>query len=209
MTFLESRLDPVITRGAVRKVTQPGRRKTYVSGMLEQDFNNTMPVHKYELSHGMRLAMTVGGLTPERSYFKVMDAFYVVMFTPYEGLRMKDWADFQGVKDNTALQLVTGTTWQLHRKHTFGGVNFYRPIYKPVSGTVTVYNASNAELTGTLDTTTGRWTGAGTPSYWIGEFDVPVTFESDEWTAELQVGTQNLHVLNGTVPLEEVRLRIA
>ena len=107
MAFLESRLDPVITRGALRKVTQPGRRKTYVSGMLEQDFNNTMPVHKYELSHGLRLAMTVGGLTPERSYFKVMDAFYVVMFTPYEGLRMKDWADFQGVKDNTALQLIS------------------------------------------------------------------------------------------------------
>jgi uncharacterized protein (TIGR02217 family) len=206
MAFLESRLDPVITRGAVRKVTQPGRRKTYVSGKLEQDFNNTLPTHTYELSHGIREAMVRGGLTPERSYFKVLDAFYVVMFTPYQGLRFKDWADFQGVKDNTALQLISGTTYQLHRKHTFGAVNFYRPIFKPVSGTVTVYSASDAELTGTVDTTTGQWTGSGTPAYWLGEFDIPVTFQSDEWSAELQVATQNLHVVNGTIPLEEIRL---
>ena len=206
MAFLESRLDPVITRGAVRKVTQPGRRKTYVSGRLEQDFNNTLPVHTYEVSHGMRDAMIRGGLTPERSYFKVLDLFYVVMFTPYEGFRFKDWADYQGVRDNTALQLISGTTWQLHRKHTFGGVDFFRPIYKPVDGTVTVYDASDATLTGTLDATTGQWTGSGTPSYWIGEFDVPVTFSSDEWSAELQVATQNMHVLNGTVQVEEIRL---
>lgn len=206
MSFLESRLDPVITRGAVRKVTQPGRRKTYVSGKLEQDFNNTLPTHAYEVSHGIREAMVRGGLTPERSYFKVLDLFYVVMFTPYQGFRFKDWADFQGVRDNTALSLISGTTWQLQRKHTFGAVNFYRPIYKPVTGTVTVYNASNAELSGTLDTTTGQWTGAGTPAYWLGEFDIPVTFQSDEWSAELQVATQNLHVVNGTIPLEEIRL---
>lgn len=207
MAFLESRLDPKITRGAVRKVTQPGRRKTYVSGKLEQDFNNTLPTHTYEVSHGVRDAMVRDGLTPQASYFKVLDLFYVVMFTPYEGFRFKDWADYRGVKDNTALSLISGSIYQLQRKHTFGGVNFYRPIYKPVSGTVTVYNASDVALTGTLDATTGQFTvDSGTPSYWVGEFDIPVTFVNDEWSAELEVHTENLHVINGTIPLEEIRL---
>jgi uncharacterized protein (TIGR02217 family) len=207
MAFLESRIDPLITRGALRKVTQPGRKKTYVSGKLEQDFNNTLPTHTYEVSHGIREAMVRGGLTPERSYFKVLDLFYVVMFTPYQGFRFKDWADYQGVKDNTALSLISGAIYQLQRKHTFGGVDFYRPIYKPVDGTVTVYDASDAQVTGTVDPTTGQFTAdSGTPSYWVGEFDIPVTFAQDEWSAELQVATQNLHVLNGTIPLEEIRL---
>lgn len=206
MAFLESRLNDRITRGAVRKVTQPGRKKTYVSGKLEQDFNNTLPTHTYELSHGIRDAMLRGGLTPEASYFKVLDLFYVVMFTPYVGFRFKDWADFQAGKDNSALELITGTTYQLQRKHTYGGVNFYRPIFKPVDGTVTVFNASNSELTGTTDATTGQWTGSGTPAYWLGEFDIPVTFSMDEWAATIEVATQNLHVINGTIPLEEIRL---
>lgn len=211
MAFLESRLDDCITQGAQRKVTQPGRRKTYVSTRLQQDFENTMPIHRYDLAHGVRDAMLRSGLTPEESYFKVLDLFYVVMFggdggDPYEGFRFKDWADYRGGIDNTALSLISGTTWQLQRKHTYGGVSFYRPIYKPVDGSVTVYNASNVALTGTLDEETGRWTGAGAPSYWIGEFDMPVTFTENEWSAELIIHSENLHTVMGEIALEEVRL---
>lgn len=207
MAFHEARLSERIERGATRTVTQPGRRKTYVSTKLQQDFENTLPIHRYELSNGVRDAMVRGGLTPEASYFKVLDLFYVVMFTPYEGFRLRDWADYKAVEDNSALELVSGSIYQLQRKHTFGGVNFYRPIYKPVSGTVTVYDSSDVVVPGTLDATTGRFTAdSGTPAYWVGEFDIPVTFSQDEWTASLEVHTQNLHVVNGSIPLEEIRL---
>lgn len=207
MAFLEARLSDRIERGATRTVTQPGRRKTYVGTKLQQDFENTLPIHKWEMSHGVRDAMIRGGLTPAASYFKVQDLFYVVMFTPYEGFRLRDWTDYKAVKDNSALELVSGSVYQLQRKHTFGGVDFFRPIHKPVAGTVTVYNALDIALTGTLDDTTGRFTvDSGTPSYWVGQFDMPVTFEQNEWTATLEVSTQNLHVINGSIPLEEVRL---
>lgn len=205
-TFLEERLDVRITRGATTQVTQPGRRKTYVSGALEQDFNNTLPVHKYEVSHGLKPAIITSGITVANAYALVLNLFYNVMFTPHIGFRYKDWSDYRAVKDNSALVLISGTTWQLRRKHTYGSVSFYRPIYKPVSGTVLVYSAADALLPATVDYATGQAVVTGTPSYWTGEFDIPVTFSNDSWSATLETNVRNLRVVSGSIQLEEIRL---
>ena len=204
--FLEAaRLDTRITRGAQRIVTQPGRRKTYVGSVLEQDFNSSLPIHRYDLSHGLRFAMLRDGLTPAQSYFKVLDLFYVVMFTPYTGFRLRDEADHTASSDNSSMQTYNGAN-QLMRKHVYGGISFYRPIYKPVSPIV-MYTAGGAVVTGTVDYTNGTVTGlSGTVGYWTGEFDIPVTFSDDKWGAELDVHTNNLHTVMGSIPLEEIRL---
>lgn len=198
MSFLESRLDSKITRGATGGPTQPGRRKIYTaSGRLTQSFTNSMALHRYDVSHGVRTAA---------EYQTVLDLFYVVMFTPYVGFRFKDWRDFRLTQANSRLVLVSGTTYQIHRVHTFGGQEFLRPIYKPVSA-VTAYNAGGGVLTSTTDTTTGLVTvPSGTPTTCVGEFDVPVTFVNDEWTGSLEVHTLNLHIQSESIQLEEIRL---
>ncbi len=195
--FFEQRLDTKITRGALGGPRAFGRTKLYGSGgQLIQNFTNAMPVHVYDVSHGVRSA---------RDFDLLLSMFYVVMFTPYIGFRFKDWRDFLGTATNTALELVTGTTYQLQRKYTVASSTFLRDIKKPVSGTVVIYNAGGTPLTATIDYTTGIADVTGTPSYWTGEFDVPVTFTDDEWLAELEVSTQNLHVVSRAVKLEELK----
>ena len=196
--FLESRLDTKIERGATGGPVQPGRKKIYTtSGRLTQSFTNSLALHKFDVSHGVRTAA---------DYQTVLDLFYVVMYTPFIGFRFKDWRDFRLTQQNSRLVHIAGTTYQIHRVHTFGGNEFLRPIYKPASA-VTVYNALGSSLTSTTDTTTGVVTvPSGTPATCVGEFDLPVTFSNDEWTGDLQVHTQNLHIVSSSIQLEEIRL---
>jgi uncharacterized protein (TIGR02217 family) len=204
MTFLESRLDKRITQGATRKVTQPSRTKVYgSSGRLKQNFMASLPIHRYELSHGMMAATT--GVA--RAYTTVMDLFYLVMFTPYSGFRLKDHADFKATADNSSVTALGAGVYQLNRLHTYGGQNLHRPIYKPVSSTVAVFAAGGGALTPTVDYTNGTFTVlSGTPAYWTGEFDIPVTFVDDEWMATLEANEVGLQVVMGQIELEEVRL---
>lgn len=198
MAFLEARLDAKVTRSVQFIETVPGRDLIrYQSGKLKQNFTAALPITRCELIHGLRSSA---------DYQIVLDAWYIVMFTPYEGLRVKNWRDYIATRTNTSLTLITGSIYQLNRKHTFGGINFIRPIYKPVSGTVVVYDAGGTPLTASIDYATGRATVTGTPASWSGEFDLPMTFTDNEWSASLEVSTNNLHVFSGSIALEEIRL---
>lgn len=195
--FFESRLDPRISRGAIGGPRAFGRTKLYGSGgQLIQNFTNAMPVHVYDVSHGCKSVQEFDAL---------LSMFYVVMFTPYIGFRFKDWRDFRGTATNTAVDLVTGTTFQLQRKYTVASATFLRDIKKPVSGTVVVYDAGGTPLTATIDYTTGIADVTGTPSYWTGEFDVPVTFSDDEWLAELESSSGGPFVVTQPIKLEELK----
>lgn len=197
MAFLEQRLDTKITRGCSFHIDQPNRTMLRRSGgKLKQVFGASLPIHRCDLSHGIR---------SRDDFQQVLDLFYIVMFTPYEGFRVKDWRDFLATATNSAVELVSGTNYQLQRKHTFGGVNFLRDITKPVSGTVQVYSGANALLPATVDYETGIATVTGTPAYWTGEFDMPMTFSDNTWTGTLEVHTNNLHVSSSPIRLEEVR----
>lgn len=198
LDFLEQRIDAKITRGCQAGIMVPGRVKRYTPsrGMVAQNFTASMPKYTFDLSHGVRT---------RADFHTVLDAFVIVMFTPYCGLRVKLWSDFVADSTNSALTLISGTTWQLQRKHVFGGQTFKRNIYKPcASPAVVVYNAGGSPLTGVTDTVTGQWTGTGTPSYWTGEFDLPMTFKNDEWTHTVEVHTNNLHVISGQILMEEI-----
>lgn len=202
LAFLEQRLDSRITQGATGGPTVPGRVKRYTaSGRLSQNFSGALPIHRYDVSHGLR---------SRDDYQAVLDLWYVVMFTPYAGFRFKDWRDYRATKANTKLTLVTGTTWQLQRRHAVaGGIEFLRDIVKPcASPAVVIYDAGGSPLTATVNTVTGQVeVPTGTPASWEGQFDVPVTFTDDEWTgSSLEVTTANLHVMSGPIKLEEIRL---
>jgi uncharacterized protein (TIGR02217 family) len=204
MAFLEQRLSTRIEQGASGGPTVPGRTKAYTpSGKLRQNFVASAPIHKFDVSHGLRQAA---------DYQTVLDLWYVVMLTPYEGFRFRDWRDYRATTTNSRCTLITGSTYQLQRVHVFGGVEVLRAIYKPVAGVVITRTRSGTPSTAThtLDTTTGIATisghVAGDTYTWAGEFDLPVTFSSDEWVSTLQAAAPNLLVVNQSIPLEEIRL---
>lgn len=199
LPFLEHQLDPCITERSTGGPTVPGRVKRYsASGRLSQNFSAAVQIQRYDVSHGIR----------SRADFQtVLDLWYVVMFTPYAGFRFKDWGDYIATRDNTKLTLVSGTTWQLQRRHLAGGIEFLRDIFKPRAGVV-IYDAGGAPLTATVNTTTGTADVTGTPATWSGEFDIPVTFTDDEWTESsvMRVADGDLYSTPGPIRLEEIRL---
>jgi uncharacterized protein (TIGR02217 family) len=157
-----------------------------------------------DVSHGVRSAA---------DYQTLLDFFYVVMFGAYSGFRVKDWRDYQATQANSMLTFITGSTWQLQRKHTAGAVSYLRNITKPVSATVVVKRTrsgvvSTASASIAYDTGIATIAGhAGGDTYtWEGEFDIPMTFVSDEWAGDLEVSTINLHVVSQPILLEEIRL---
>ena len=74
-------------------VVHPARLKLYASGgQLEQVFGDTPPLHRVNLALGVR---------SKTDFQTLVDAFYVVMFTPYTGLRVKNWQDYQATATNS------------------------------------------------------------------------------------------------------------
>jgi uncharacterized protein (TIGR02217 family) len=205
MSFLESRMDENIERGSTGGPTVPGRIKTYLpNGQLLQNFSATAALHKYDISYGLKT---------KAYYQSVLDLWYVVMMTPYEGFRFKDWRDFEATQANSKLTLITGATYQLQRKYTFGGATVLRDIYKPVLTTVLIWRTRSSVVTlatATVDYTTGIATISGHTSgdtyTWTGEFDVPVTFVDDDWHGSLEVNAYNPYVQPDSVKLEELLL---
>jgi uncharacterized protein (TIGR02217 family) len=204
MAFLEQRLDPRITRGATGGPTNRGRTKNYTAGgALHQNFQWSAPLFRYDVSHGLKSQTDAEAL---------LAMWHVVNFTPYEGFRFKDWADYQLSKTNSRLLFLTGSTWQIQRVYTSGATSTYRDIKKPLSGVVIYRTRSGVEstATATIDTTTGVATVSGHASgdtyTAVGEFDVPVTFAGDDWVAELEGTTANLSHIMPAIELEEVRL---
>lgn len=198
MAFLESRMSVHIERGAKVIRTNRGRTKAYTgSGKMSQDFAWSAPISEFDISHGILLPA---------GYEEIDAMWHVINFTPYSGLRFRNWADFKGVKGKTSLVNITGTQWQLRRTYTFASITFHRPIYKPTSDVV-VYNSSDTPVTFTLDTATGIATvTSGTPSYWVGTFDYPVTFKENDMSTRLDGVTSNLILVADQIVLEEIRL---
>lgn len=204
-TFLEARLSTKITAGATGGPRVMGRQKTYLpNGRLVQNFVASVPLHEFDVSHGLRNAA---------DFQTVLDIFYVVAFTPYSGFRFRWQADYLATQANSRLTLISGANYQLQRVHTFGGVTILRDIKKPVTGTVLVYRTRSGAVTiasASIDYTTGIAIISGHVSgdtyTWEGQFDIPVTFVDDTWIGSLEVNTSNLHVQSSAIRLEELKL---
>ena len=203
-SFLNAQLDPLITKGA-RCTILWSRTKIYTeSGKLTQRFNWSKSKHEMNLSYRAR---------PKSDYQLLLDFFYVVFGGAYIGFRVKDWTDFQLTRANSTLTFITGTTWQLQRKHTVASLTILRDIKKPVSASVLIYRTRSAVetlATASIDYTTGivTVTGhvAGDTYAATGEFDVPMTFANDSWVTSLEVSTDNLWLAPEPILLEEVPL---
>ena len=144
------------------------------SGFEQRVSELSDPIHTYDIAYGVR---TVA------QYQALLD-FWYARAGQARGFRFKDWGDYTVATTATqnTVQLTT-TTFQLARARTSGAVTYTRTIYKPVSGTVRMWNGITEITSGfTVATTTGIVTFSVAPGFvpqWSGDFDVPVRFAQD------------------------------
>jgi uncharacterized protein (TIGR02217 family) len=151
------------------------------------------------------------GIDTKTEWYDVIKFFYARKGRA-RGFRFKDWSDFES---DGAQVLGTGngvlTTFQLKKKYT-SVVDYERTITRPVSGTVLVY------LNGVLQTLTTHYTinhetGIITfvtppPSSPVTtvtaefEFDVPVRFDTDKLTLDMQTADA---MAVSSIPIVELR----
>lgn len=123
------------------------------------------------------------------------------------GFRLKDWSDYQAQGEVIGFGTGAMESYQLQKTYVFGSLSTTRDIYKPVQGTITIYQ-DGSPIAASIDYTTGVAMVSATNGAevtWSGEFDTPVRFSDDR----LQFSIDNRSggpILNSDVELQEIRL---
>ena len=180
--FLEEQLFPVhVSSGSAGGPDWPAEIIEKSSGHEERNTRIAQPLRVYDARYGVR--------TPDELY-QVVELYYVAMGR-LKGFRLKDWSDYRSrgphqPVSRTDQDLGTGDgvrrTFQLVKRYARGPHEFFRPIGKPVAGTVQIGIGGAAATGWTLDAATGIVTfavapAAGAALSWGGEFHVPVRFD--------------------------------
>lgn len=210
MAFHEVRFPANLSFGSVGG---PERRTEIVSMTNGHEERRTPWAHSrrhYDAGLGLRSLDDVAALI----------AFFEARAGQMHGFRWKDWADYKSSAPSKAASfqdqpLGTGDgvrrAFVLRKGYASGPGQYWRPIAKPVAGTV-LAGTGEVELRDGLDfevnTATGVITFAVAPEdgapVWAGfEFDVPVRFDTDRIAvsvASFQAGDLP------QVPVLEVRL---
>jgi uncharacterized protein (TIGR02217 family) len=210
MAFHEIRFPANLSFGALGG---PERRTDIVTLANGHEERNTPWEHsrrRYDAGMGLR----------SLDDLETLIAFFEARRGPLHAFRWKDWADWKSARPSqatTALDQRIGvgdavaTAFQLQKRYSSGAADYFRPIRKPVPGTVTVALADVPQVEGvdfTVDATTGTVTFITPPDIGVivtagFEFDVPVRFDADRIAvsvASFQAGEVP------DVPVIEVRL---
>lgn len=140
----------------------------------EQRFKRwTQPRYRYQIDQPpMNLAMA-----------QALEAFFIARDGEFQGFRFEDYADYQISFPTDTIQL-TATTFQIQKTYQSGSVTRSRVIYKPVAGTVAVFNQSNGAVAGwTVNATTGIITFSAAPGYIpraTANYHVPVRLDTEQ-----------------------------
>lgn len=179
------------------------------SGWEQRNQRWTYPLHDYDAAYGIK---TVADLE------EVLTIFHVARATTY-GFRYRDPLDFKScardsgvsANDQVLIDSAVGgeTTAQLVKSYTYGSMTMTRKITRPIAASVLVAKNGTplaVDTDYTLDDTTGVITltsalVATDSLSWGGQFHVPVRFDSNNLSIQLDEYTHG----GTTVPLVEVR----
>jgi uncharacterized protein (TIGR02217 family) len=187
-SFHEIQFPPSISQGAVGGPRFSTTVLTLSSGAEHRNINWAQQRGEWDVSHGLKTQEQIDQLL----------AFFYARRGKAYGFRFKDWSDYRlprwrtlpGDIDPLPVFFTTnGSTasFQLVKTYTDAGGSFVRPIYKPVAGTLQLYNNGVATSDYTVNTTTGIVTLGNTTKATTGhlitgycEFDVPARFDTDD-----------------------------
>ncbi len=192
LSFAETRLELGYDYGAVGGMGYQTEITEMRDDREQRNATRYLPVGRWQLGDRL-IAESEADLIAEVSYLK---QFHLDRLGSFQGFRFKDWSDFAGVNQDIATGNGVKTQFQLRKAYKVGNVITYRPIQKPVVGTVDVLvNGVNVattpnhgwvvnHYTGVLSNPTPLANGAKLTANF--QFDVPVWFESDEIGFRLQ-----------------------
>lgn len=174
MAFHNVQFDPTTARGAVGGPSFATVVVETQSGAEQRIGQWSRPRMRWEVAHIMK------SLTEAQA----LRDFFVARQGKLHTFRFKDWLDYSAPA-SSPLVLVSGSTYQLYKQYTSGGITVQRKITKPVSGTVSFSGG------GTLDYATGLITG-GSGGTWSGQFDVHARFDVDQMRLQLtEIGIEH------------------
>ena len=132
-----------------------------------------------------RAKYQVGQVNRSRSETQDLIAFFrAVAFGRFNAFRFKDYTDYTFTNVPLGTGNAVATQFQLLKRYTLGAYSLDRPLYKPVSGTVTCALNGTPTAGFTVSLTTGMVTFSSAPGNGVvitasGEFDTPVRFDTD------------------------------
>ena len=210
MAFHEIRFPANLSFGSVGGPERRTEIVTLTNGFEERNTPWAHSRRHYDAGVGLRSLDDVERLI----------AFFEARGGELHGFRWKDWADYKSCPasratayDDQYIGIGDGVTkaFQLSKTYSSGGVDYVRPIAKPVEGSVLVglQGDAQAELVDfEVDATTGTVTFYDAPPEGARvtagfEFDVPVRFDTDR----IQVSVQSFQAGDlPQVPVVEVRI---
>lgn len=185
MAFHETRFPTSISYGSSFTVSRNVSVVELPSGAREATARWSRSLRRFDVQNGIR---SLADLHTVRDFF-------IMRGGPLNGFRFKDWTDFTSKSDHVGTPTTTDqnigtgdnseTTFQLRKIYSDGiATSEYRPITKPVSGTVVAALNGVTTTAFTVDTTTGLITFTPAPGSGVDvtagfEFDVPVVFGSE------------------------------
>jgi uncharacterized protein (TIGR02217 family) len=180
MSFDDVRLPEDIERGAKGG---PRFQTTVVrlsSGVEYRNQDWSRQKAQYEISYGIQT---------KNDLDDVVNFFYARRGKA-RGFRFKDWSDYSATTQ--AIGTGDGSTqnFQLVKTYTSGPATFTRIITRPVTGTITVFEAGVSKAFTLLAGGIVRYTVAPVAAAALTatfEFDVPVRFDQDELEIEMEM----------------------
>ena len=215
--FAEERLELGYDYGAVGGPEFKTEVVEVASGRETRNSLWHLPLGRWQLGDRMVADSEEDKLT-EVSYLK---SFHEARRGSYQGFRYKDWADYYARDQHIATGDGVRTEFQLRKAYRAGDAVTYRPIQKPVFGTVDLFvDGINVAVDPEHEWTVNHSKGViSHPEPLIEgavltanfEFDVPVWFESDEIGFSLQAYEpesgdsiyllESVFVVEGRIPL--------
>lgn len=194
MAFIESPIFPsCVSLGATGG---PGWVTEIVRTQGGQEYRNqvrSIGLGRWEVAH----------LVKRPADWQELLAFWYMAKGAYNAFRFRDYLDYTVSAGEGILAPLTATTFQMMKRYTIGPLTHDRRINKPRSGTVTITGGTSVSV----DYTNGIVTVAsGTPTSWVGQFDVPVRFGIDDLEQEAitRNGKGELLVAWRSIPLVEI-----
>ena len=175
--FVEERLDIGLDYGAVGG---PVFNTEIINSGNETEQRNCtrwFPLGRWQLGNRLIYEGDDKGIN-EVEYLR---AFHAARKGSKQGFRYKDWTDYFGVNQHIGTTDGITTQWQLTKRYYAGSYFVYRPIIKPVEGTVNMYLDGNSITYPLINYSTGviSFLVPPAPGQVITadfEFDVPVIY---------------------------------
>jgi uncharacterized protein (TIGR02217 family) len=202
MSFAEVRIPLGVNYGVVGGPNWSTTAIVTGDGKEQRISNWSEPLHTYSFSRGDRNPLNEAEKNQILNFFNQRRGREI-------GFRYRDWADWQTGRQALGVSNGSMTVFQLLKLYNWGNSYWFRPIEKPVIGSVRVW-LDDSELFANwqLDPTDGRIifgspVAAGVQVWASCDFDIPVRLKNDRLeTRYLARGAYEL----STVELEEYRI---